>query len=46
MNDNLLKWLLNSQPWIEYGTRSEVLGQNGEDPEVLDARSRFSAAVF
>ena len=41
MNDNLLKWLLNSDPWIEYGTRSELLGQSESAPEVADARKRM-----
>lgn len=44
MNDNLLQWLLNSEPWIEYGTRSELLGQSKNDPEVLDARKRMVKA--
>lgn len=41
MNDDLLKWLLNSEPWVEYGTRSELMGQSESDPEVLDARKRM-----
>jgi len=39
MNDDLLNWLLNSDPWIEYGTRTELLaniarsqyGRTGKD---------------
>ena len=41
MNDDLLKWLLISDPWIEYGTRSELLGQSESDPLVADARKRM-----
>jgi hypothetical protein len=41
MNNDLIKWLLNSEPWIEFGTRTELLGQNGDDPEVLYARKRM-----
>ncbi|MHB1376126.1 MAG: hypothetical protein ACYCXB_01710 [Candidatus Humimicrobiaceae bacterium] len=44
MNDNLLQWLLNSEPWIEYGTRTELMGQSENDPEVLDARKRMVRA--
>ena len=36
MNDDLLKWLLNSDPWVEYGTRSGLMGQREGDLEVLD----------
>jgi hypothetical protein len=41
MNDDLLNWLLNSEPWIEYNTRITLLGQSEEKPEVLDARRRM-----
>jgi hypothetical protein len=41
MNDYLLDWLLNSKSWIEYGTRTTLLGQSEEEPEVLDARKRM-----
>jgi len=41
MNDNLLNWLLNSDPWVEYGTRTELLGQSDSAPEVADARKRM-----
>jgi hypothetical protein len=41
MNDYLLDWLLNSESWIEYGTRTALLGQSEEEPEVLDARKRM-----
>jgi hypothetical protein len=41
MNNDLIKWLLGSEPWIEYGTRTELMGQTAGDPEVLDARKRM-----
>ncbi len=41
MNNELIKWLLNSEPWIEYCTRTELLGQSEFEPEVLDARKRM-----
>ena len=41
MNDDLLRWLLNSDPWIEYSTRTELLGQSESDPGVADARKRM-----
>ena len=34
MNDDLLKWLLNSDPWIEYGTKTELMGQSESDPGI------------
>ena len=30
--DDTTKWLLNSEPWIEYGVRVELLGQSENDP--------------
>jgi hypothetical protein len=41
MNDNLINWLLDSDPWVEYGTRTELLGQDTNDPEVVDAHKRM-----
>jgi len=41
MDDNLINWLLNSDPWVEYGTRVELLGQGINDPEVADVRRRM-----
>ena len=33
-----LDWLLEGEPWIEYGTRRDLLGECEEDPQVLSAR--------
>ena len=41
MKNDLLNWLLNSEAWIEYGTRTALMGQSVGDPEVLDARKRM-----
>lgn len=41
MKDNLVKWLLDSDPWVEYGTRSELLEQSEDSVEVIDARKRM-----
>jgi len=41
MTYNLLNWLLNSDPWIEYGTRKDILDQSENLPEVADARKRM-----
>jgi len=41
MEDNIISWLLDSEPWIEYGTRVELLGQSEDDPQVLAAREQM-----
>jgi hypothetical protein len=33
-NNELIPWLLNSEPWIEYRTRLDLLDQSRSDPEV------------
>ncbi|MCJ7716735.1 MAG: hypothetical protein MUO54_09470 [Anaerolineales bacterium] len=37
MNDELIIWLLNGSPWIEYRTRIDLLGQTKNAPEVIQA---------
>jgi hypothetical protein len=37
MNNELITWLLDGEPWVEYRTRIDLLGQAEEDPQVLDA---------
>ena len=39
--DNIIAWLLDSEPWIEYGTRVELLGQMEDDPQVREARQQM-----
>jgi len=41
MDDNIINWILNSEPWVEYGVRVELLAQNQNDPEVLAARNQM-----
>lgn len=33
-NNGLTNWLLDSEPWIEYRVRFDLLGQQKDDPEV------------
>lgn len=36
-----INWLLNSEPWIEYRTRLDFLGQSEHDQNVIDAKNRI-----
>lgn len=38
-----LEWLLAGEPWIEYRTRLDLLGQLGKDPQVESARKAMVA---
>ena len=38
MNDKTIAWLLQGEPWVEYRTRVDLLGQSESDPEVSTAR--------
>ena len=33
-----IDWLLEGDPWIEYRTRRDLLGQSEKDPQVMSAR--------
>jgi hypothetical protein len=33
-----IDWLLEGEPWIEYRTRLDLLGQTEQDPQVISAR--------
>jgi hypothetical protein len=37
MNEELITWLLDGDPWIEYRTRIDLLGQSENEPRVMDA---------
>ena len=37
MNDELISWLLDGEPWVEYRTRIDLLGQLENELEVIDA---------
>lgn len=38
MNNKTIEWLLESEPWIEYRTRLDLLEQSESDPQVSAAR--------
>ncbi len=40
-----LDWLLAGEPWIEYRTRRDWLGQSEQDPQVKSARKSMLAAA-
>jgi len=44
--DDRIRWLLEGDPWVEYGTRISLLGQNLQDPEVVQARRRMLEHPF
>lgn len=41
MNSLPIDWLLGSDPWTEYRTRLDILGESNESPGVLSARRRM-----
>jgi hypothetical protein len=43
VNDKITEWLLESEPWIQYRTRLDLLGQSETDPEVIAARQAMLA---
>jgi hypothetical protein len=43
MNDKTIDWLLQGEPWVEYRTRVDLLGQSEADPQVQDARKAMFA---
>jgi len=43
MNDKTIEWLLQGDPWIEYRTRVDLLGQTEKDPQVVAARKAMLA---
>lgn len=43
MNNETIEWLLQGEPWIEYRTRVNLLGQSESDPEVRAARKAMLA---
>lgn len=40
-----IDWLLEGEPWIEYRTRLDLLGQSEKDPQVRSARTAMLASV-
>jgi hypothetical protein len=43
MNDKTTEWLLQSEPWIEYRTRLDLLEQPENNPQVATARKAMLA---
>jgi len=41
MLKDIVKWLLEGEPWVEYKTRVDLLKQSESEPEVLSARKRM-----
>jgi hypothetical protein len=39
--EGLIDWLLKGEPFVEYRTRVDVLGQLENEPEVIDAKKRI-----
>lgn len=38
MNEQTIEWLLQGEPWVEYRTRLDLLGQPESDPRVTKSR--------
>ena len=43
MNENVIEWLLQGDPWVEYRTRVDLLGQSKTDLQVTAARKAMLA---
>lgn len=41
MNEELIFWLLNSNPWTEYRTRLDLLNESPDSPQVRSARQQM-----
>ena len=41
LSDEVKKWLIESQPWVEYNTRKELLVQREDNEEVVDSKKRL-----
>ncbi|MHB1274615.1 MAG: hypothetical protein ACYCXQ_09270 [Candidatus Humimicrobiaceae bacterium] len=41
MRDDVLHWLLNSDPWVEYAARVDLMEQEENNGEVISARKRM-----
>jgi len=41
MQKKVQNWLIESEPWIEYRTRIDLLGENAEDKQVIQAKQRI-----
>ncbi|MBU0486451.1 MAG: hypothetical protein KKA07_17555 [Bacteroidetes bacterium] len=41
MDTTIIEWLLHADPWVEYRTRIELLGELHDSPAVVSARERM-----
>ena len=41
MEDKTISWLLDSEPWIQYGVRKELLEQDEDNADVKDTRKKM-----
>ena len=41
MNDSILNWLLNAEPWVEYKTRLDLIGQSPESNDIISAKKKM-----
>lgn len=39
--DNLVGWLLDGEPWVEYRTRVDLIGQTENESDVINARKKM-----
>ena len=39
--EEIIKWLLEGEPWVEYRTRVDLLGQSENESEVIHARKEM-----
>jgi len=39
--DNLVDWLLDGEPWVEYRTRIDLIGQTENESDVINARKKM-----
>jgi len=43
MNDKIIEWFVQGEPWIEYRTRIDLLDQREHNPQVIAARKKMLA---
>jgi len=41
MENQIVKWLLDGDPWVEYRTRLDLLKQSEDEKEVLEAKENM-----
>jgi hypothetical protein len=45
MNDKTIEWLLQGDPWIQYRTRLDLLGESENDSQVIKTRKAMLADI-